>query len=389
MINKKLNLNFASTILRGKYFAIGSRDRLKATLVNLLLLLAIMIMLIDVYGSIVHHYYIMSIIEGLSALIFIILYFLFYNFISLQSTINVTVSVIAFLFIISLTIPGDNPKFALFWLATLPIYIFFFFGTNLGIKLSIVVILTLVLTTINTIFGWIEPLYNTDFLVRITISYGAISYLVYILERERLGFENKLIESVKEKELLYKELNHRVKNNLLMILSLVKLQISRTVSEETKNELLVTKNRIDSISTLYECLHIQYQECDIDTYTYFVTLIDNIKPLTSKNIKVTLDIQYNLSQEQLLYIGLILNELSTNAFKYAFIDEGELSIKLKKQNNTITMTVEDNGIGFIKKSNNSLGFVIVETLVKEQLDGKLDINSNNGTQIIIQWDEHA
>jgi len=180
-------------------------------------------------------------------------------------------------------------------------------------------------------------------------------------------------------------LNHRVKNNLQMILSLVKLQISRTDSIQSKEELRITQNRIDSISALYESLHLEEQIHQISTLAYLSTIIEKIKPLTSKDVEIIFDVQYNVDQDQLLYVGLILNELATNAFKYAFKEEGELHISLYKKEDYVYMIVEDNGIGFKDKIIDSLGFTIVKTLVEKQLFGTLDVISNGGTKITLCW----
>ena len=125
-------MRLVDDILNAKYFAIGSRDQLKATILSLLLLLAILIMAIDVYDSITLGFISMSIIEGGSAVLFVIIYMLFPRVLSLDTTITIVIPIISFLFIISLTVDGANSNFALFWLATLPIYYFFFLGLRGG-----------------------------------------------------------------------------------------------------------------------------------------------------------------------------------------------------------------------------------------------------------------
>ena len=198
---KKFTLN--ENIFKGKYFPIGSRDKLKATLANLTLLLATLIMFIDVYGSIVHGYFWMSVIEGSSAVIFFMTYLFFFHRVSLKNTIYIILSVLSFLFTISLTVPGENPQLALFWLATLPIYTFFFLGAQRGATWSAVVFSFLLLTILNSVYHWITPLYDTEFLSQITVGYTAISYLVYVLEKERFGFEDKLVDTKLEQYTLY------------------------------------------------------------------------------------------------------------------------------------------------------------------------------------------
>ena len=187
------------------------------------------------------------------------------------------------------------------------------------------------------------------------------------------------------KRTLYQELNHRVKNNLLMILALIKLQISRTSNQETKNELLITKNRIHSISNLYEHLHLHESGESIDTLSHFRNIIENIRQDNYEHIEVNYNITYDLNRDDLLYAGLILNELVTNAFKYAFSDSGTINISLHKDINKILMTIEDNGSGFEPKERHSLGLTIVKTLVDDQLFGEMHIKTDLGTKITITW----
>jgi len=193
---------------------------------------------------------------------------------------------------------------------------------------------------------------------------------------------------LEEKEILYKELNHRIKNNLQMMLSLVKLQISQSPHEETKQALTITKNRINSFAYLYESLY-QQSNSTIETEEYFRHIIHAIQLMTLKKVKIIYDITHNLTTDKLLYVTLILNELVTNAFKYAFEKEGELHVALHKKKQLVTMIVSDNGEGFNPtKISNGLGLTIVETLVKNQLYGTIDITVDKGTTITLSWEEH-
>ncbi len=165
------------------------------------------------------------------------------------------------------------------------------------------------------------------------------------------------------------------------------MQISRAQIPQCKDELLITRNRIDSISSLYESLHLEKQMHQISTFEYLTNIIHKIQPLTSKNIQVSFDIQYNVGYDQLLYVGLILNELATNAFKYAFKDKGKLKLSLFNKEKYIYMIVEDNGVGIRDGMIDSLGMTIVKTLVEKQLYGTLDIVSNDGTKITLCWED--
>jgi two-component sensor histidine kinase len=193
---------------------------------------------------------------------------------------------------------------------------------------------------------------------------------------------------LQEKEILYKELNHRIKNNFMMILSLLKLQIRRTKNSETMASLDVTKNRIESIANLYEMLLLNNESVNIDTALYIRGIYNNIMMSSSKKVKIDAQIQCELETNTLIYVGLIINELVTNSFKYAFDkDEGEINIQILKKEETVFLTLKDNGKGFKERGKNSLGLTIVEILVEGQLQGKLKIDSTNGTEVFIQWRE--
>ncbi len=192
-----------------------------------------------------------------------------------------------------------------------------------------------------------------------------------------------------EKNVLYKELNHRVKNNLQMILSLVKLQIFRATTDEVKEQLVSTKNRINSIAHLYEILNLQKNSIQVDTKEYFRNIVKTVAVHFDKEVSINYDIHYNLTVQELIYCGLILNELITNSYKYAFTSSGNIMISLEKEEQFITMCIEDDGSGFIKKDRHSLGLEIVETLVKKQLQGNLDLHVNSGTKVIIKWEENV
>jgi len=196
-----------------------------------------------------------------------------------------------------------------------------------------------------------------------------------------------ITQLLEEKELLYKELNHRIKNNLQMMLSLVKLQITQTPLIETKEALTITKNRINSFAYLYQSLHNQKNHV-IDIQKLFTHIIKTIQPYRLKKVQITYDITHNIISDKLLYISLILNELITNTFKYAFTDKGELHISLHKNKSKVIMIIKDNGKGFTSDKGEGLGLTIVETLVKNQLYGTINIDGSKGTTITITWEEN-
>jgi len=203
--------------------------------------------------------------------------------------------------------------------------------------------------------------------------------------------EEKTMElrgSLEEKEILYKELNHRVKNNLQMILSLIKLQINQTLVANTKEELTVTKNRISSIAELYEILHLRGDSKHFNTLSYFTSIVKSIQDNFSKDVVVNYSIEHNISINDSIYCGLIVNELVTNSFKYAFEESGIIEIRMFIQDGKNHLVVNDNGKGFQKIDKTSLGLTIVQTLSKKQLLGDVISQTDKGVQTTIIWDKN-
>ena len=193
-----------------------------------------------------------------------------------------------------------------------------------------------------------------------------------------------------EKEVLLKELNHRVKNNMQTIVSLIRLQSDEIEDEKLKDILLTTQNRIAAMGHLHELLYNQENINFINVYEYFETLVDEVKSSYDESINIHLDIKTKLKMEQAIYCGLMINELITNSFKYAFLNKkGNIYITLEKSNNTLKLGVKDDGVGFDKDNTTfSLGLTLVNTLAINQLKGKMDIESKNGTSITISWNEN-
>ena len=193
-----------------------------------------------------------------------------------------------------------------------------------------------------------------------------------------------------EKEVLLKELNHRVKNNMQTIVSLIRLQSDEIEDEKLKDILLTTQNRIGAMGHLHELLYNQENINSINVYEYFETLVDEVKSSYDESINIHLDIKTKLKMEQAIYCGLMINELITNSFKYAFLNKkGNIYITLEKNNNILKLSVKDDGGGFNKDNTTfSLGLTLVNTLAINQLKGEMDIESKNGTLITISWNEN-
>lgn len=221
--------------------------------------------------------------------------------------------------------------------------------------------------------------------------------LIHQQKNEQQRLELKVIEKTKnlnvaldEKELLLKELNHRVKNNMQMIVSLVRLQKDEIDDEKLQDILQTVYNRINAMSHLHDLLYKQETILHVNTYDYFSLLMEELEESYEKDIAIHFDIKTDLKIDQAMYCGLILNELMTNAFKYAFPNgKGSIHILLNKINEQYHLCVYDDGIGYNQEqTSHSLGLVLVETLAVQQLKGEMRVDSSQGVKVEITWSAH-
>jgi two-component sensor histidine kinase len=209
---------------------------------------------------------------------------------------------------------------------------------------------------------------------------------------QRKQAEKKIKASLEEKEILLKEIHHRVKNNLQVISSLLYLQSKKAKSKKTLEMFKESQNRIKAMALIHEKL---YQSEDI----IHIDFADYISSLTSYLIKsyrvnvnswdISIDKEIGnveINIDKAIPCGLIINELISNSLKHAFPDarKGEIKIQINSINNDqVFIDVKDNGIGMPYdidiKNVDTLGLRLVNTLI-EQLDGILEINRNGGTE---------
>ncbi len=210
---------------------------------------------------------------------------------------------------------------------------------------------------------------------------------------ERKKAEEKIKASLYEKEILLKEIHHRVKNNLQIISSLLKLQSSTANDPVLNNLLLSSQQRIKTMAIVHEKLYeSDLQHVNVSGYLHSIAQLAH-STFADPSKKISFD--FNFSNELLSFkidkaipCGLIANELITNAFKYAFKgrNEGTIHLKVNKHNNNLCIIVGDNGIGLPEAVNpdtaESLGFQLIEILA-QQIEAKLTITRINGTQFEI------
>jgi len=211
---------------------------------------------------------------------------------------------------------------------------------------------------------------------------------------EKKNNEIQLTKSLKEKEVLLKEVHHRVKNNLQVISSILNLQSSYVKDENTLNILRESQNRVKSMSFIHESLYRSNDFSEVNFSEYINNLASNILHTFSHEdcpVFLELDLgQFKLNLDQAIPTGLIVNELITNAMKYAFkgIKDPVLLVSLQIEDGQVRIRIEDNGIGlpdnFSIHESDSLGLQLVTTLI-EQLDGEMSVKVEKGTKYLITF----
>ncbi|AOP35816.1 histidine kinase [Leptospira tipperaryensis] len=225
------------------------------------------------------------------------------------------------------------------------------------------------------------------------------SVIVTLLDfTEIKSAERKLQLSLEEKEVMLKEIHHRVKNNLQVISSLLSMQSDYVQDKESLSVFKESQNRLRTMSMIHEELYQSENLGKIQYSIYIEKLLNQLFQVYGKAESIRLITKLeslDISVNRAIPIGLILNELVSNSLKYAFPenislkDVSELRISLSKKDEYLELKVEDNGIGmpfgFDLEDSTSLGLKLVNILVR-QLKGKIDFSSDSkkGTQFTIQ-----
>lgn len=235
---------------------------------------------------------------------------------------------------------------------------------------------------------FINPIFDTEGEV---VEISMVAHDITEKKRSSIGIE----ESLKEKDVLLKEIHHRVKNNLQVISSILNLQSSFVTDENTLGILQESRNRIRSMAIIHENLYRTEDFASIKFDNYLRNLTTNLIASYSVDRKIEFDAdlqEVDLVLDQAIPCGLLTNELITNALKYAW--EGrdgaaKIHLKLEQEGEMIQLTIADNGVGlpqaFEDMQSDTLGLQLVTTLA-EQLDAELTVNTDQGTEFRLTFE---
>lgn len=205
-----------------------------------------------------------------------------------------------------------------------------------------------------------------------------------------LAVKNDIIQNaLDEKEILLKEIHHRVKNNLQLVSSLLELQNKEVVDEKALESLREGKERVRSMALIHQKLYQNQDLRTMDFSEYTTQLVHELSKSSGASDRIDFEVCINdcyFDVDTAVPLGLILNELITNAIKYAFPDnrKGKIEVKIEKHDETyFQLYVKDNGIGIKEeidlKKTKSLGLRLVYSLVR-QLQGKLEVHNSAGCE---------
>ncbi|MBN2738595.1 MAG: PAS domain S-box protein [Spirochaetales bacterium] len=203
--------------------------------------------------------------------------------------------------------------------------------------------------------------------------------------------DEKMKKQLAEKDLLLREIHHRVKNNIILMETILSLQSAYSKNPETISVIQNIISRIQSMHILYDKLQFSKDFHHLSIKSYIESLMDTLQIIqgSRRNITVVGYIsEFDISSKKMVSIGIIINELLSNAYKYAFTENkpGQLSLSISKNENLVSLIIQDNGVGYNdNKQSTGLGLSIVRLLV-EQLNGSMDILSDHGTKINIKFE---
>ncbi len=377
---------FESEILKGKYFPLKSRDRLRATMVNLFILAGVFIILLYAYENLMQGYYAMLVVEMIIVFILMVSYLVFPHYVNINYTSYMILGALTFLIAMSLVIPDQDPELSLFWLASLPIFVFFFLGVDKGIRWSTNMFIILLFIPLFSFLTGTKFVYEWELLSQIVLGYLVISYVLYIIESERSSYEERLNVALEENKILFKEVHHRTKNNMQVIMGLLESQSFKIDDPKYKKMFETHIDRLKAMSLMHKNLYTNHSYEEVDMQEYLEGIARSLQTYTTHRIVTDIS-PVIVDMKIAMNVGLIFNEAVTNSIEHAFNDqEGEIAVQFKHTGEQSVLTIKDNGKGFdTTKTYKSLGMTLIKDLSTTLPNGSVNINGEEGVIIEVYF----
>ncbi|MCX6556738.1 MAG: PAS domain S-box protein [Candidatus Aminicenantes bacterium] len=244
---------------------------------------------------------------------------------------------------------------------------------------------------------WGKKIFSQTTLTPILDEKGNVKKLITIdsdITGRKLA-EEKIKNLLAEKELILKEVHHRIKNNMATVTGMFHLQASTLKSADAIAALKDASSRVQSMVVLYDKLYQSVGFDEVMAKNYLKSLVEEIVanfPDRTKVKVVTHIADFVLNARKLQPLGIIINELLTNIMKYAFTDrsDGSIMVSAEAKDNRVILAISDNGIGMPETVDfeNSAGFGLkLVRMLTKQIDGTIRIEHGNGTRIILEFEK--
>ena len=378
---------FEAEILKGKYFPPKSRDRLRATMVNLVILVGVFIILLYAYENLTQGYYAMLVVEMFIVSVLMVSYLVFPHYVNINHTAYLILGALTFLIAMSLVIPDQDPELSLFWLAALPVFVFFFLGVKKGIRWSTYMFILLLFIPLFSFITGVKFVYGWELLSQIVVGYLMISYVVYIIESERSSYEERLNVALEENKILFKEVHHRTKNNMQVIMGLLETQSFKIDDPKYKKMFEIHVDRLKAMSLMHKNLYTNHSYEQVDMQQYLEGIAQSLQTYTTHIIATDIS-PARVDMKLAMNVGLIFNEAVTNSIEHGFDDEGgEINVTFKHIGKRYALIIKDNGKGFdTTKMYKSLGMTLIKDLAGTLPNGTVSIDGSNGVVIELYFD---
>lgn len=233
----------------------------------------------------------------------------------------------------------------------------------------------------------IEFVYEWELLSQVVLGYLAVSYMLYIIESERSSYEERLNIALEENKILFKEVHHRTKNNMQVVMSLLEGQSFKIDDPKYKKMFEAHVDRLKAMSLMHKNLYSNHSYEEVDIQAYLEEVAQSLQTYTEHTINTDID-PIVVDMKIAMNLGLIFNEAVTNAIEHAFEDNsGKIDISFKQKGRRYRLCIEDNGKGYdTSKTYKSLGLTLIKDLSATLPNGTIDIEGKNGVKITIFFD---
>jgi len=373
--------------LKGKHFPKGSKEQYDAMMLSLLVYLPMIALLYDYIESIIYGYVPMQYIEISIIVLLNIVYLLFPKYLNITVATHIVLALFAVFLLSSLVIDDKNAAFSLVWFGMFSVVSFFFLDTKQGIIWTAIMMFSLFVLLSLSLTGIVTPLYESSFMAQLILAYGVFAFISYMIEEQRALKEEELHAAFEKNKLLFKDVHHRTKNNMQVMMGLLETQSFRVSDPKYKKMFQAHVDRIKAMSFVHENLYRGASVEEVDMHTYLTEILDNLQKITQHTIISDIDYM-TLGVNDSINLGLIVNEAVSNAMEHAYsVGNGKIDVSLTYLGRRCVLSIKDEGVGLnLQKEYDSLGMTLIQDLASSLPHGKLEIKTEQGTNIQVYFD---